>query len=148
MQKFFMGLFLPVLFFSFVSCGDAVRAPASPTASISPTPTYTWGHRTKMRDCVSYINPDHDCTPGDIFPSATAAIICVAGYTKTVRNVTLRTKIVVERAYGVAYNPVTPAAFEVDHLVALELGGNNSLANLWPEYARSNYGYQQKDKVE
>lgn len=33
--------------------------------------------------------------------------------------------------YGISYR--RHAAYEVDHLIPLELGGNNSLANLWPE---------------
>ena len=37
---------------------------------------------------------------------------------------------------------------EVDHLVPLELGGNNDIANLWPEAAYPAPGFHEKDKVE
>jgi hypothetical protein len=36
----------------------------------------------------------------------------------------------------------------VDHLISLELGGSNSIANLWPEAAEPTPGYHQKDQVE
>jgi hypothetical protein len=36
-------------------------------------------------------------------------------------------------------------SYEVDHLVSLELGGNNSVANLWPEISP---GYHEKDEIE
>ncbi|MGH2501500.1 MAG: HNH endonuclease signature motif containing protein, partial [Ktedonobacterales bacterium] len=38
--------------------------------------------------------------------------------------------------------------YEVDHLVSLELGGSNDIANLWPELASPTPGFHQKDKVE
>jgi hypothetical protein len=38
--------------------------------------------------------------------------------------------------------------YEVDHLVSLELGGSNSIANLWPELASPGPGFHEKDKVE
>ncbi len=38
--------------------------------------------------------------------------------------------------------------YEVDHLVPLELGGSNDIANLWPEAASPTPGFHEKDKVE
>ena len=38
--------------------------------------------------------------------------------------------------------------FEVDHLIPLELGGDNSIANLWPEAAEPTPGFHEKDRVE
>jgi len=38
--------------------------------------------------------------------------------------------------------------YEVDHLVPLELGGSNDIANLWPEAASPTPGFHQKDEVE
>lgn len=38
--------------------------------------------------------------------------------------------------------------YEVDHLVSLELGGSNVIANLWPEAASPAPGFHQKDMVE
>lgn len=49
--------------------------------------------------------------------------------------------------YGFTY-PQARGAFEVDHLIPLELGGDNTIANLWPEAAEPTPGFYQKDKVE
>ncbi len=38
--------------------------------------------------------------------------------------------------------------YEVDHLVSLELGGSNDIANLWPEAANPRPGFHEKDQVE
>jgi hypothetical protein len=81
--------------------------------------------------------PDPQCTPGGTDPAVTQAnihqTICVKGYTATVRppeNETERFKFdEAYPAYGIAHSVKT----ELDHLVALELGGDNSAQNLWPE---------------
>lgn len=44
--------------------------------------------------------------------------------------------------------PGAPGTYEVDHLIPLELGGDNGIANLWPEAADPPPGFHQKDKVE
>ena len=49
--------------------------------------------------------------------------------------------------YGIRY-PVPRDTYEVDHLVPLELGGDNVIANLWPEAAEPTPGFHQKDQVE
>jgi hypothetical protein len=49
--------------------------------------------------------------------------------------------------YGFTY-PQPRGAFEVDHLIPLELGGDNTISNLWPEAAEPGPGFHQKDKVE
>jgi hypothetical protein len=49
--------------------------------------------------------------------------------------------------YGLSY-PQPRGAFEVDHLIPLELGGDNVIANLWPEAAEPAPGFHEKDKVE
>jgi hypothetical protein len=48
------------------------------------------------------------------------------------------------REYGLP-GTHSPGAYEVDHLIPLELGGSNALANLWPE---ASPGFHDKDKVE
>ena len=47
--------------------------------------------------------------------------------------------------YGVAH---VPYAHEVDHLVSLELGGSNAIANLWPEPYAGRWGAHTKDALE
>jgi hypothetical protein len=94
--------------------------------------------------------PDPACTPGAVDPSVTQAdiksTICRSGgYTKKVRpssGETDHAKFDVSYpAYGVRHS----AKSEEDHLVSLELGGSNDIANLWPEVGKEP---NPKDKVE
>lgn len=92
--------------------------------------------------------PDPACTPGAIDPAVTQAnihqTICRSGYTATVRppaSDTGRWKI---RTY-VFYGLDTDARGEYDHLVPLELGGSNTVSNLWIEQGSIP---NPKDKVE
>ncbi|MBX4190208.1 HNH endonuclease [Candidatus Parcubacteria bacterium] len=104
--------------------------------------------RTKEYDCVlEGALPDPDCTPGAIFEEATKEQICVSGYTKTVRKVSQSLKKKVYREYGIAYPPPT-GSYEADHFIPLALGGNNDIANLFPEAAEPRPGFKEKDVVE
>ena len=84
--------------------------------------------------------PDPTCTPGSADPAVTedniASTICTPGYTATVRppvSDTDKVKAESLREYGQAAAKTT----EYDHLVSLELGGSNSVSNLWPEPNRA-----------
>jgi hypothetical protein len=48
--------------------------------------------------------------------------------------------------YGLEF-PQPRGAFEVDHLIPLELGGDNAIENLWPEGAEPRPGFHEKDRV-
>ena len=61
--------------------------------------------------------------------------LCVPGYTKKVRNVPAEMKREVYEEYGVTLHG--SGDYEVDHLIPLELGGSNSIKNLWPESHRT-----------
>jgi hypothetical protein len=90
--------------------------------------------------------PDPKLTPGDVF-DVTAGDICTAGYTKRVRNVPEAEKEQAYREYGITAHP--RGTYEVDHLIPLELGGSNSLKNLWPQsYRTSPWNARTKDKLE
>jgi hypothetical protein len=89
--------------------------------------------------------PDPTLTPGAVLPDATVERICVAGYTKTVRNVTASEK---QQVYARYHAADTPGTYEVDHLIALELGGSNEITNLWPEPYAGTHGARQKDALE
>lgn len=95
----------------------------------------------------SSIYPNKSLTPGDVFTNATTSQICKTGYTATVRNVSVSTKKQVYQEYGISY-PKTSGSYEVDHFIPLELGGSNSIKNLWPEPASPTPGFHQKDIVE
>lgn len=80
--------------------------------------------------------PDSACTPGAVDPVVTQATIhqtiCVRGYTATVRPPESNTGPAKHQSlidYGLAYR----STIEYDHLVPLELGGTNSVSNLWAE---------------
>jgi hypothetical protein len=81
-----------------------------------------------------------------VFPDATAEQVCRPGYSAAVRNVPADVSRAVYRAYGVVER--TAGEYEVDHLVALELGGSNDIANLWPQAAAPPPGFHEKDRVE
>ena len=89
---------------------------------------------------------DHACTPGAVFPSATKDQICQRGYSTSVRDVPNEVKQQVYASYGIQERK--PGEYEVDHLVSLELGGSNDVANLWPEAAEPRPGFHEKDSVE
>jgi hypothetical protein len=104
--------------------------------------------RTRTRGCRLSPNPDRRCSPGAYYTGLSKRVICSPGFhTSTVRNVPQSEKYAVEREYGLA-----PAHYgrtlEIDHIVSLELGGSNSIANLYPEEANAHPGYQVKDKLE
>jgi hypothetical protein len=67
--------------------------------------------------------------------------------TGTRRHVRAATHEAVFTSYGYPYPPA-PGAFEVDHLIPLALGGDNTEANLWPEPAEPLPGFHEKDRVE
>ncbi|MGP0053424.1 MAG: hypothetical protein ACLPZR_31925, partial [Solirubrobacteraceae bacterium] len=85
-----------------------------------------------------YSRPDPACTPGALDPAVTQATIdrtiCVEGWTDTVRppeSITEPEKSASMSAYG---DSGSPAGYEYDHFVPLELGGaTNDPRNLWPE---------------
>jgi len=60
------------------------------------------------------ILPDVSKTPGDTL-DVTRADICVAGYTKTVRNVPTAVKDAVYGSYGIGQH--APGEYEMDHLI-------------------------------
>ena len=83
--------------------------------------------------------PDPTCTPGAYDPSVTqaniATTICRSGYTDTVRpsvSETDKAKKTLYKDYGIPSGAIS----ELDHLVSLELGGSNDVANLWPEVGK------------
>ncbi len=105
------------------------------------------GQRTKTSGCTSRnALPDPQCTPGAIFPDATVEQICTPGYSSSVRDVPESEKNEAYAEYGIPSHQ--PGQYEVDHLISLELGGSNEIANLWPEPAEPPPGFHEKDKVE
>lgn len=77
-------------------------------------------------------------TPGAKF-NATVATICRPGYATSVRDVPESEKRSVYSEYGIAQHSINQ--YEIDHLIPLELGGSNSISNLWPELNDHPRGY-------
>src|SRR5947208_7386824 len=124
--------------------------PSTPPASATPTISHTepkWGVQTKTSGCMAHNGlADSACTPGAIFPDATKEKICVPGYASSVRDVPQSLKNKVYNEYGITQH--VAGQYEVDHLVSLQLGGSNDIANLWPEAASPKPGFHEKDQVE
>ena len=84
------------------------------------------------------VRADPRLTPGALNPDVTQATIgrtiCVAGWTKTVRpsvGYTNGLKLRQMRDYG---ETGSPSAYQEDHFISLELGGDPAdPRNLWPE---------------
>lgn len=117
------------------------------SGTTSGTTTHSFGVQTKTSGCkASGGLPDSACTPGAIFPNATVSQICTSGYSSSVRNVPTSEKNQVYAEYDITTHYT--GQYEVDHLVSLELGGSNDIANLWPELASPTPGFHQKDQTE
>ncbi len=129
-----------------ISTTGSHSATTVPTAP-APSGTAQFGKQTKTSGCVAHGGlPDSACTPGAIFPNATVQEICKSGYAGSVRNVPTSEKDQAYAEYGITHH--SAGQFEVDHLISLELGGSNDIANLWPEAASPTPGFHQKDQVE
>jgi hypothetical protein len=135
----------------------AVPATSAPASSVPAAALNAWAPapRTKTGGCSSANGlPDPACTPGAVDPRVTQAnlvtTICRSGYTATVRpplSVTEPIKRERMAAYGLAGQPL--AAEELDHLIALEVGGaSQDVANLWPESWTGDANAHMKDAVE
>lgn len=92
------------------------------------------------------IIPDARLTPGDAL-EVTSSDVCVAGYSKKVRHVPASVKKQVYAEYGITSRQ--KGEYEVDHLISLELGGSNSIRNLWPQsYHTPIWNARSKDALE
>lgn len=97
------------------------------------------------------IRPDKALTPGDILTNVTIEKLCEKGYVtkEKVRKVSESEKRqVFVRYFGAV--PTHTGSYEIDHLVSLELGGSDSISNLWPQtYERTNkWNARVKDRLE
>ena len=92
------------------------------------------------------LEPDARMTPGATLP-VTKDDICVSGYSKKVRDVPEDVKRQAYAEYNIPRHQ--PGEFEVDHLISLELGGSNSIKNLWPQsYKTQPWNAHVKDQLE
>lgn len=99
--------------------------------------------------------PNGIVTPGAINAAVTQSniqtTICVSGWTKTIRPPASYTNKLkhTQVASGPYQSDLAMSAFEEDHLISLEIGGNpTDPANLWPQHWSAPYGAHQKDQLE
>jgi hypothetical protein len=121
--------------------GTSTSAPAPTSAAAAapdPTPSEADGadpQATVVAEALPARSPDlpdRALTPGSVFAGITAADVCLPGYARQARHVTTATRMRVFSLYGIAYPPPS-GSYELDHLVPLELGGDNEVSNLWPQ---------------
>ena len=119
--------------------GDGIYCESLPCPCLRPG---TGGGAPDGR-CKGGRLPDYRCTPGRALSGVTARDVCTPGYARRVRSVSSALKRKVYLSYGIRQH--RPYAYEIDHLVSLELGGSNSEKNLWPERQP---GAKGKDRIE
>lgn len=123
------------------------EAPATPTLG-------TYGSGGLLHGChVNGVLPDSYCTPGAVDPNVTQdniqQTICVKGYTAKVRPPVEQTNRIKEERMSAYGDNDSPAHYELDHLVSLELGGAPlDIKNLWPEPYAEPDGARTKDRLE
>ena len=123
-------------------------SPTSRTTTVVLGPTVLLRARTLTAHCRLGPNPDRRCSPGAYYRGLTKQVICSPSFrTSSIRNVPESEKFDVEREYGMQPSHYG-RALEIDHIISLELGGSNDIANLFPERAAPHLGYQVKDRLE
>jgi len=128
--------------------GSTSGSRADTASAVAVGTTVLLAQRTKVGGCRLGPNPDRRCSPGASYSGLTKSVICSSSFrTSTIRNVPESEKFDVEQEYGLA-RAHYGHTLEIDHIVALELGGSNDIANLFPELANAQPGYHLKDKLE
>lgn len=92
--------------------------------------------------------PDRNCTPGAV-AETDANVVCHRS-TKTIRpSVSYTNSLKLKQIASYGYSDTSPANYEEDHLIPLELGGDpTSEQNLWPEPRNGSHPASEKDKIE
>jgi hypothetical protein len=87
-------------------------------------------------------------TPGDVL--TTSKVKICHQKTSTIRNVPMKVKNQAYANYGITRTTgwCATKGCEVDHLISLELGGSNSIKNLWPQSYAGKWNARVKDKLE
>jgi hypothetical protein len=128
--------------------GGATSSSSSGATAVAVGHTVLLAGRSKSSGCRRGPLPDHRCSPGAYYSGLTKQVICSASFhTGSVRNVPQAEKYAVEREYGMPAR-LYGRAIEIDHIISLELGGSNDIANLYPEPGAGNANYHIKDRLE
>jgi hypothetical protein len=104
--------------------------------------------RVETSGCRRGPEPDQRCSPGAYYSKLTRAVICSPSFhTSAIRDVPQTEKFAVEKEYGMPQIHYG-RSIEIDHIVPLEIGGSNDIANLYPEPGSGEAGYHVKDGLE
>jgi hypothetical protein len=124
----------PAFAASRVACPDGV----DPTAS-SPLAESSGNNDCKLASSGNYSRPDPKCTPGAVNPTVDLAVL-QSGKFKTGCERDSATSSTKKQTTYVSYAIKKPAkntgksqTCELDHLISLELGGADTLDNIWPQ---------------
>jgi hypothetical protein len=130
-----------------IGCAHPEPPPASRPSIVTPQIVPSAPAAAVRRNgCVVHgALPDPKCTPGTVM-TVDLDVICQQS-TNGRRQVSAAVHRQAFADYGLAF-PQPHGAFEVDHLIPLELGGDNAIENLWPEAAEPRPGFHEKDRVE
>jgi hypothetical protein len=110
---------------------EALPCPCAGPGQASPAPKPVRQPATFQGRCGLGRLPDHGCTPG-VTATANVDRVCTPGYTGR-GNVSVSPKNRVYAEYGIRHH--SRGQYEIDHLIPLELGGSNSIRNLFAEAA-------------
>jgi len=97
--------------------------------------------------------PDAKLTPGGVMTNVTVEQLCQKGYANVLHGGARNVSAKVHRQVFINYFgrvPDKPGLWEVDHLVIIEIGGDNSISNLWPQTysTTTTWNARTKDKLE
>jgi hypothetical protein len=115
-----------------------------------PGPAILLAPRTQTTGCKLGPDPVPACSPGAYAKRLTKKVICAKGVFTTAdyRYVPDSEKRDVEAEYGMDTTKKYGRSLEIDHIVSLELGGSNDIANLFPEGKYAHPGYKIKGALE
>lgn len=135
---------------------DIDATASNPLTAVTLPPSATCAVR-KTSD--GFLLPDPACTPGAINPTITAEVLqnpdfrttCVRSHATTEQQ-----KAGTYKFYGIDHpsnNSGQSQTCELDHLISLELGGADTLDNIWPQCGPPNVAlserfFKRKDGVE
>lgn len=90
--------------------------------------------------------PNSRVTPGETRPITLAEVCSSQQAEVVVRHIAVETQRQVLRTYGI--KPDNPGDFEVDYLITPDLGGAETVRNLWPQPYSARWNAKVKDKLE
>ena len=132
-----------------LATATAAAAAAGPPSPDLVGKTILLAPKTKTSGCKLGANPDRRCSPGAIYSKLTKAVLCAGSFRpRSTFYVPESEKHAVQVEYGLAPKSYWPT-IEIDHIVPLEIGGSNDIANLFPERVDAlPAGYHSKDLLE